>query len=70
MLSPTTGMQWLWYVDNVLVNTVPASQPTGIDYNCAFYMQMMNNSAGGWHSIPDANHPGPFYAWIADWQFY
>jgi hypothetical protein len=37
---------WQYYVDGTLVNSVPvtATQPTGIDFNCAFYMQMINNT--------------------------
>jgi hypothetical protein len=65
----TGTKKWQFYVDGSLVNSGPATQPNGTDFNCAFTM-MNANTGEGFHSQISATHPPPFYAWISDWQFY
>jgi hypothetical protein len=62
--------KWQYYVDGVLVNTVPANHPAGVVFSCSFQIFNSPSVNDGWHSGMSETNPPPFYAWVSDWQFY
>jgi hypothetical protein len=69
----TSTHQWHYYVDGVELPAASINEtnvPT-VGWNCKLTMGIAQNQTNGsFHSLWDTGHPGPFFMYVSDTQFY